>query len=175
MTTILLDPSNFDETLEDIMKKYPKVRIIQTTFSGIEESFPVVYRYPEGIFYGHVFNDRINSVIGGYADDLIIQTARTFTVEMKKYVSEEKYRLIVIDFFDYLADIIPLESGIISEAISAFSHKFKYLENEVVDVLKMALIKTTNGPLLSDLIETFGRQETKYRLKTYLNKYKYRF
>ena len=175
MTTILLDPDNYDENLEDIIKTHRKIKIIETKYSGIDESFPVVFRYPEGVFYGHVFSDRINDVIGGNADDLIIQTARTFTVEMKKYVSEEKYRLMVIGFFEYLDQIKPFVSDVISKGINTFSIKHKYLEKELIEVLQMALIKTTKGPLIADLIEAFGKAETEKRLKKYLKLYKYRF
>jgi|LGOV01.1.fsa_nt_gb (2Fe-2S) ferredoxin len=174
MTTILIDLNNYDEDLEYIKKKYPKVKIINTTFVSMKESYPVVLRYPEGSFYGHVSIDRVSDVIGGYADDLKIQTARFFNVEMKKYISEEKYRLIVIEFFDYLDQISPLVSDNISKGITTFSEKFNFIELEVIDTLKMALIKTTKGPLLSDLIEALGKVETENRLNIYLNKYKYR-
>ena len=175
MTTILIDPSNYDEDLQDIIKKHPNVTIINTKFVSMEESYPVVFRYPEGSFYGNVTIDRLRDVIWGNADDLKIQTARFFSVEMNKYISEEKYRLIVIQFFNYLDQIDPLLSDNISQAITTFSKKYSFHEKDVIDTVKIALIKTTKGPLLKDLIEAFGRIETESRLKIYLNKYKYRF
>lgn len=175
MTIILLDPINYDKSIKNIIEKHSNVKVIHTIFSGIEESYPVVFRVPEGSFYGHVSTERLSDVIAGHADDLKIQTARFFTVEMKKFISEEKYRLMVIDFFDYLKGINPINSDNVSIEINNFCKEFDYMEQEVTDSLKMALIKTTKGPLLCDLIEAFGKKETKNRLSVYLNKYKYRF
>lgn len=175
MTTILVDANDYDINIDTIIKKFPKVKVISTKYTGIEESYPVVFRVPEGTLYGHVSMDRMSDVIGGHANDLKIQTARLFTVEMKKFVSEEKYRLMVIEFLENFEQIKPLESNVISDAITSLCKKHNFLKQEVIDSLQMALIKTTKGPLLYDLIEALGKEETENRLIEYLQKYKYRF
>lgn len=173
MTTLIIDKNHTDE-IETYKEKYKKVRILTSEFHGIDESFPVVFRVPEGIFYHQVSKKRLEDVIAGHADDLIVQSARVFSVEMKRYVSEPIYRKLVKEFFDILEDSTTFSSAYLVLELNQFVKEHDISQDMIVNPLKMALIKTIKGPSLPVLMDALGKQECLKRIEEYLRNYRYR-
>ncbi len=175
MVTILIDQNNYDESLEKDLKHYSKVKIVKTKFIGLDESQPVVFRVQDSTFYENVTIDRLIDVIAGHADDLKIQTSKTFDVESNKYVIELKYRQIVSKFLSQLTKLQDYNSDAIAKEIKTFCKENKFIEKEVNESLKMSLIKTIKGPLLVDLLVGYGKDESIRLIKKHLDFYKGRY
>jgi len=167
----LLIEKNMYENLD----QYSKVEFKQTTMTGIDESHPIVFRIPDGTFYGSVTEDRLQDVISGHADDLKIQTARYFSVEMKTYISEPMYRKTVKHFLKQLKKMEQFDKDAIKREMKDCIKENHIVEYQLYNPLKMALIGTTLGPKLPDLMSTFGKDECVVRIKKYLRNYRYRF
>jgi glutamyl/glutaminyl-tRNA synthetase len=174
MTSLIVDSNNYDNELSKYKEKYTNIRILESTFTGLEESYPIAFRVPDGIFYANVTESRLSDVISGHADDLIVQSARIFSVEMKKFVSEPIYRRYVKDFLEIVEDLQDFSSPFVTFEINQFVTKFNIAEDELINPMKMALIKTTIGPSLPILMDALGKKECIVRLKDYLYNYRYR-
>lgn len=175
MTSLIVNCNNYDKELSIMKKEYPKTRLLESTFNGLDESYPVAFRVPDGIFYANVTEDRLRDVITGHADDLIIQSARFFSVDMKTYISEPKYRIYVKDFLELLEDFSDFTSPYLVLEINQYITKIGIDENDLINPLKMALVKTTIGPSLPTLMDALGQKECIKRIKEYLRNYRYRF
>lgn len=175
MVTVLLNRDDYGTDLDKIVLNDSNVKILDTTFTGVEENQPVIFRINDKSFYGPVTTNRIIDVIKGNADDLKIQTARLFNVEMMKYISELKYREIVKLFSSYITKIDQYDKDLITKEIYDFCQKNNFQEYDVFASIQIALIKTTRGPALADLIVGFGKKETEHLLNEFLTNYKHRF
>ncbi len=175
MKSLIVNSNNYDTEISKLQKKYPKIKLLESSFTGLDESYPVAFRVPDGIFYANVTEKRLVDVITGHADDLIIQSARVFSVEMKKYISEPIYRKLVKDFLDILEDLSDFSSPYLVMEMNQFIKNENLVETEIINPLKMALIKTIKGPSVAVLLEALGKDESVRRIKDYLRNYRYRF
>lgn len=175
MTSLIVDSSNYDTELSKYKEKYKRVRLLESTFTGLEESDPIVFRVPDGVFYANVSEDRLGDVITDNADDLIVQTARIFNVEMKMFVSEPIYRKYVKDFLEIVEDLTDFSSPYLTLEINQFITKLNIKESDLTNPMKMALIKTTTGPTLPVLMDALGKKECILRIKEHLYNYRNRY
>jgi glutamyl/glutaminyl-tRNA synthetase len=169
MITVMIEKEAYDMTKQAMEEKFKKARIIETEFEGMEESSPLVYHVNQNAFYQFVSMKRLQDVISGYADDLKVQTAKLHNVEMMKYMSESVYRKIVQDVLNKIEDNQPITKEYLEKFV-----KNGIRMDEVTSALKMALIKTTKGPNVFDLLEALGTKESLIRFEAYLKNYKYR-
>lgn len=174
MVSLLIDSKFYEKNLEQIKKDFPKTKIIETKFSNLEELNPIVLRIPNGTFYKNVPYNRIVDVIAGRGNDIKIQTARLFNIEMKKYMSEQVYRKHVKVFMNELLKHDDFNREVIREIITNYIAKMDITYNELVNPLMMALIGTTKGPQIADLLLAFGKEDAITQIKNYLDKYKHR-
>lgn len=174
MTSLIVDSSNYDGELSKYKEKHKNVRVLESTFTGLEESNPIAFRVPEGIFYSNVTESRLRDVMAGYADDLIVQSAKIFSVEMKRFVSEPIYRKHVREFLEIIEDLKDFSSPYLTLEINQFTTRLKINEDDLVNPMKMALIKTTIGPILPVLMDALGKEECIDRIKDYLYNYRYK-
>lgn len=173
MRTLIIDQRFYEKSLDERMKKHPKIRLLHSSFVGLEENQPIVYSVTDEAFYGGVKEELLEEVLYGHSDELKIQTSRVFNVEMKKYISNLKYRDIVKKFLSMIDD----ESNIELDIKQLFSNFVveDMTKKEVEDVLKIALIKTVLGPDLTVLMEAYGIKEVVKRYQEFLKQYKFRF
>ncbi len=164
-----------EKKMYDNLDQYKKAEFKETTITGIDESHPIVFRIPDGTFYGGVTQDRLQDVVSGHADDLKIQTARFFSVEMKTYISEPMYRKTVKHFLKQLKKMEQFDKDAIKREMKEFIKDTHIVEYQLYNPLKMALIGTILGPKLTDLMSAFGKEECIVRIKKYLRNYRYRF
>ena len=155
------------------LKKY-NIDILESECTHLDESNPVVIRFPEGIFYGRVTQDRIIDIIKDRADDLKIQTARLYDVDMEKYLSEPMYRKIVQAFHAFVKECDKWEKKSLKKALDDFYDNQSLPEETIKEAIKMALLRTTRGPHLDETLRAFGKTETLARLSHYLQNYKHR-
>jgi len=174
MTIILCCTKEQSTQFKEELSKYNH-KVIESKCDKLEESMPVVMTIPDGTFYGRVTPDRILEVIVDTAGDLKIQTARLYDVEMEKYFSEAVYRASVFSFYKQINQLVKWDKENIIKNFEQFCKTQTLSNTQIIDSLKMALIKTTRGPGLTELLEAFGKKEVCSRIENYLEKYKYRF
>jgi (2Fe-2S) ferredoxin len=172
--TLLLCGSNrqLDEFKKILDRK--DVDYVVSHCEGLDESLPVMIRFPGAVFYGRVPEERIMDVVKGHADDLKIQTARLYDVEMEKYFSEPIYRKTVQLFLHEFEDLDEFTPKKVKKLVNNFIEEHILKEHLSLEAIKMALIKTTRGPELDDLLLCFGQKESIKRLEQYLIDYKHR-
>jgi len=174
MKTLIMCQGELSKKEKDVLAKHPNVQVVLTDCTELDESQPVVFKLPERVFYGHVSHDRLVDVIVGRADDLKIQTARLYNVEMGTYQSEPKYRKFVTKFKEELEELSEFKAGQIRKEIKSFCAKHDLDDRDIVNPLKIALIGTTKGPDLSDVMELLGAKESFNLIDNFLSNYKYR-
>ena len=174
MTILLCTLPSQIQKFKEKIERY-NVTVIETTCPELEESMPLVIRIPENEFYQRVSVERIIDVIRGHAGDLKVQTARLFDVSMKKYISEPKYRQLVKDFRREVDTLEKWNSDTILKVIEQLSNGDKVKRLDLVNAVKMALIKTTKCPPLEVVMEAYGKKEFFERIQSYLVNYKYRY
>ena len=150
------------------------VDIIVSECYKLDDSLPVVMRFPMGEIYGRVTSDRIIEVFKGYAGELKIPTARLYDVVMEKYLSEPVYRKTVREFIIVINHLTEWDDNLISEMVNAFVKTQQLLPELVANAIKMALVKTTKVATVPVLLMAFGREESIRRFKAYLSKYRHR-
>lgn len=174
MTTVLICSDYYSDELSYYREKYPNITIVESKCSDLLESQPVIFRVPEGRFYHHVTKDRFVDVLSGHADDLLIQTGRLFSVEMKRYVSEPKFRSYVKGIVDILSDLKEFTSSNIEKTLASYAKDKGIVLDDIVHPIKVALVQTTKGPELKYIMEALGKKIVLKKVKNYLHNYKYR-
>jgi len=174
MTILLCCTPEQRKDLDKVFAKYDKLEIIESTCDELEESMPLFIHMPDATFYGHVTPDRVRDVIAGRADDLKIQTARLFDVSMETYKREPMHRRAVKLFRWHLDKIDECTTVNIAEELDDFCKKYELKKQDVVCAVKMALIGTTKGPALPELMTALHKKEAFARIDKYLADYKYR-
>lgn len=173
MTLLLCGRHKQLKEFTEILDK-KNVEYIVSSCEGLDESLPVIIRFPDAVFYHRVTEQRLMDVVRGHADDLKIQTARLYDVEMEKYFSEPVYRKTVRLFLHELEDLEEYSPKKLEKVVHAFIEDHVLKDHLSLDAIKMALIKTTRGPEVLDLLLCFGLKESIKRLEQYLIDYKHR-
>lgn len=149
-----------------------KHKIIFSDCEQLDEQMPIVVTLPNIEFYGHVSPKRLPEIFHDGADDLKIQTARLYDVDMEKFLSESQYRKLVISFEHIIEDVDTWTTETLQQLLDEFVARQTQQKHVVLEALKMALIKTTKGPTVLSILEAFGQKQTLQNIHQYLHKYK---
>lgn len=174
MRTIIIDKSYYNLSVDDLMKKYPKIRILHSNFLGLCEDKPVVYSINDEEFFGSIVENVLEETLLGHREEYHIQTSRLFDVSMKKYQSNPHYRNIVEIFVSCLEEMDCFDKDSIYKCVNNCIVKSDYEKDDVVNTLKYALIKTTLGPDLDVLLEGYGKKAVLRKYVEYLRSYRFR-
>jgi len=174
MRTLVMCQDELSKKEQNILAKHPNVQVVLSPCDELDESQPVVFKLPEKVFYGQVVPERLVDVIVGRADDLKIQTARLYNVEMGKFQSEPIYRKLVQQFKEELEELTEFSATKLRKEIKAFVKSKNVKEWDLIAPLKIAVFGTTKGPDLSIVMELLGQKESLKLVDTFLSNYKYR-
>lgn len=173
MALIFCSTEKQSKLFREKLVKY-NTKIIDSTCDGLYENLPVVVRIPDGTFFSRVTPERIVDVYHGHADDLKIQTARLYDVDMEKFMSEPLYRKVVQAFALEIDHIETWDSSHIASALEHF-YTTQTMKKELVNnAIKVALLKTTRCPLLLDVLTAFTKDEVTKLLEDFSSNYKRR-
>jgi glutamyl/glutaminyl-tRNA synthetase len=172
--TLLFCAKKLTKQEQEIVATYPNVDVILTRCEQLDESNRVVIQLPDITFYGNVTPDRIKDILIRRADDIKIQTARLFDVSMKTYRSDVKYRSLVWDLYDELEDLFDWNEDAIDDILTSLQHHHKLSKQDTEYAIKMALIKTTKGPKVEDLLVGLGWKKIKELLDDFKSHSTYR-
>lgn len=172
--TLLFCAKKLSKKEQEILESFPNIDLILTRCEELDESDRVVIQLPDITFYGHVTPDRIRDILIKRADDIKIQTARLFDVSMKTYRSDVKYRALVWDLYDELEDLSKWNEVSIKDVLKVLQKEHKLSKKDTEYAIKMALIKTTKGPEVEDLLVGLGWSKIKELLDEFKSHNKYR-
>jgi glutamyl/glutaminyl-tRNA synthetase len=169
MSRIIISKNDFKD-FKELEQKYKNSVVIESDFIGIEESGPLVYRVDDDTFFGEVTENDLAQILLGHKDELRLQTAKIFDVEMKRYMSEPTYRKILAKLLDTIKNTDMMYDDLLFE----YSKESSFDLDVIMSVFKMALIKTTKGPSLFSILEVLTKEEVIKRIEKYLYDYRYR-